>query len=783
VADREKLQLGRGKTGRKSTPKPKQPARPKPQPPADANRWERIVFFYKTRRAAKKRRLAAMSRRRRIARRFGIAGTWLLGFIAFLVIASVIAFYTIGDVPRPETLALPQVAEILYSDGTVMAKFGDQNRTIVPLSDVPPDVRWDVLSAEDRGFYSEPGVSIRGTIRAALSDVTGGNTQGGSGITQQYVKNAYLNDSRSLSRKLKELIIAVKLSREYSKDQILEFYLNTVYFGRGAYGIEAAAQAYFHVDVQKLSLVQGAVLAGLLQAPSAYDPSVNPTAARDRWNYVLDGMVKTHHMTAAQRAAAVFPAVVAPKDDTQLGVTGNTFLIEQRVLAELEAHGITRDDVFNRGLRIQTTIDRKAQAAALSAIHTTFGSLTSKQKNLKNSLVAINPATGGVLAYYGGSGPGVKNYAGTYDDFDYASQGVASPGSSFKPYTLATALQQTLNKQGTITLTSKVDGSSPAKIEGVKIFNDPSDAPFSHPNITVAYAMKYSLNTPFDQMALDVGPTNVKKTAVAMGIPATINGQPSLVDASGKTDFGIGIGDYKVHPINQAVGYATFANGGKYNPAYFVQKATDSNGNEVYSHDSHSSQAIDPKVANDVTLAMEPIAHNSGFGLADGRVSAAKTGTEGIFNDPNNNNSDAWTVGYTPQVAAEVWVGSGNSTTPIYNANGGQEYGRDLPGSTWKLFMDTYLAGKPKLPMAVKQMIGKGIDLTSPTNSPSTSASSSPSTSASSSPSTSASTSPSTSASSSASTSASTSPTSSCTPTILHPCPSSGAPSGAPPSG
>jgi len=779
VADREKLQLGKGKSGPKA---PKKPARPKPQPPADANRWERLVFFYKVRRAAKKRRLAAMSRRRRIARRFGIAGTWLLGFIAFLVIASVIAFYTIGDVPRPETLALPQVAEILYSDGTVMAKFGDQNRTIVPLSAVPKDVRYDVLSAEDRGFYSEPGVSIRGTIRAALSDVTGGNTQGGSGITQQYVKNAYLNDSRSLSRKLKELIIAVKLSREYSKDQILEFYLNTVYFGRGAYGIQAAAQAYFHVDVQKLTLEQGAVLAGLLQAPSAYDPSVNPSAARERWNYVMDGMVKTHHLSAADRAKAVFPNVAKPKTDTELGVQGNTFLIEQRVVAELEAHGVTKDDIFNRGLRIQTTIDRKAQAAALSAIRTTFSDLSSKQKNLKNSLVAINPATGGVLAYYGGSGPGVKNYAGKYDDFDYAYQGVASPGSSFKPYTLATALQQTLNKQGTITLSSKVDGSSPAEVEGVKIYNDPSDHDFSKPNITVAYAMEHSLNTPFDQMALDVGPTNVKKTAVAMGIPATINGEPSLVDANGNTDFGIGIGDYKVHPINQAVGFATFANGGKANPAYFVQKATDSNGNEVYTHDAHSKQAIDPKVANDVTLAMEPIAKSSGFALADGRVSAAKTGTEGIYNDPNGNNSDAWTVGYTPQVAAAVWVGSGNSTTPIYSKSGGQEYGRDMPGSTWKLFMDTYLKGKPKLPMATKQMIGTGIDLTTPTNTPSTSKSSSPSTSASTTPSTSTVTTPSNTPSTSPSTS--TTPTSSCTSGLLSTCgPGGGKTSGGPPSG
>ncbi|MCW2496680.1 transglycosylase domain-containing protein [Jatrophihabitans sp.] len=787
MADREKLHLGRAKP--KSGAKPRAP---KPQPPEGANFGQRLAFRYKVRRAAKKRRLAAMSRRRRVARRFGIAGTWLLGLIASLVIASVILFYTFGNVPRPETLALPQVAEILYSDGSVMARFGDVNRTIVSLDQVPVAVRYDVLAAEDRNFYSESGVSIRGTLRAALSDLTGGDTQGGSGITQQYVKNAYLNDSRSLTRKLKELAIAVKLSRQYSKDQILDFYLNTVYFGRGAYGIQAAAQAYFNEDVSKLTLVQGALLAGLLQAPSAYDPAVSPTKARERWGYVLDGMVKTGHLTKAQEAAAVFPKTISPKDDPQLGVDGWKYLIEQQVLAELQAHGISQDDVSNRGLKILTTINKQAQSAALTAIHTTFAHLTAKQKNMKNALVAVNPANGGVLAYYGGSGPGVKDYAGKVDYNDYAGVGLVAPGSSFKPYTLATALTQTLKKQGTITISSQYVGSQCVKIEGRSICNDPSDAGFSSSHVTVAYAMEHSLNTTFDEMAYNIGPSNVAKTAQAMGIPKTFNGKPSLVDANGQTGFGIGIGDYKVHPINQAVGFATIADGGLTNPAYFVQKATDSAGDVVYSHKKKSTRAINSRVANDVTISMEKVASSSGFALAGGRVSAAKTGTEGIYQDPKNNNSDAWTVGFTPQVSAAVWVGGGNSTIPIYNSAGGQEYGRDLPGRTWKLFMDTYLAKQPKEPMASKQMIGSGIDLATPTSTPTKSVSSSPSTSGSTSPSTSASSSPSTSASTSPSTSPSTgastsppatstappSPTGTCGHLLQRACTSSASPSG-----
>jgi membrane peptidoglycan carboxypeptidase len=199
-----------------------------------------------------------MSRGKRVARRFALAGTWALGIVAAVMVAAVLMFYSFTRVPAPSDLKVDQVASILYSNGKLMARVGTVNRTIVPLSQVPQHVRWAVIAAEDRGFYSEPGVSIHGTLRAALTDLRGHDSQGGSGITQQYVKNAYLNSERTLSRKLRELAIAVKLDRHYSKDQILAWYLNTIYFGRGAYGIEAAAEAYFGVPVTKLTVSQGA---------------------------------------------------------------------------------------------------------------------------------------------------------------------------------------------------------------------------------------------------------------------------------------------------------------------------------------------------------------------------------------------------------------------------------------------------------------------------------------------------------------------------------------------
>ncbi len=659
-----------------------------------------------------------MSRAQRIWRRIGLDFTWLLAFVAVITVAAVVLFYTLSNVPRPEDLPVPQVALVQYSDGSTLARIGTTNRIPVALSKVPKQVQWAVLAAEDRNFYSEPGVSIKGTLRAAINDLTGGDTQGGSGITQQYVKNAYLNSSRTLTRKLRELAIAVKLSRQYSKDQILEWYLNTVYFGRGTYGIEAASEAYFGRGVDKLNVAQGALLAGLLRAPSYYDPAANPTASKDRWKYVMDGLVSTRHLTAEQELATKFPKTKPYSDAQQSG--GPNDLIGAAVTRELEADGISEAEINTRGLRITTTIDRTAQADALAAIRQTFGDLTKQQRNMKNALVAVDPKTGAVLAYYGG--PNGKNYAGRPDYFDYAGQGWRPPGSSFKPYTLATALIRNLQgKKPAYAINSVVDGSQTRIIDGTPISNDPSDVQYSG-HVTLAFAMKVSLNTAFDGLASDIGPGSVAAVAHSAGIPATrADGTPTLQGANGKTGFGIGIGDYPVRPIDQAVGFSTFATGGVEHNGYLVQKVTDSTGHVLYEHHGSSHRAFDPKVANDVTLTLEPIAGFSDVGLAD-RPSAAKTGTEGIGSGPNiGKNSDAWMVGFTPQVSTAVWVGSGDSTHAIYSASGGMEYGRDLPGKAWKLFMDSYLSGKPVLSLPSTQQITEGQNLSaSPTPTPTT---------------------------------------------------------------
>lgn len=651
----------------------------------------------------KKRRLAKMSRRKRIFRRVGLTLTWLLGLCALMVTVLAVGVYSVVHVPSPDQLRTNQTAILQYSDGSTMATIDNgENRTNVALSQVPVYVRDAVIAAEDRGFYSEPGVSIKGTVRAALNDIRGGSTQGGSTITQQYVKNAYLSSDQTLSRKLKELAISLKLSRDYSKDDILENYLNTIYFGRQSYGIEAAAKAYFGVDISKVTVAQGALLAAVIKSPEYYDPAVTPAASKDRWNYVVAGMVTTGKLTQSAADLLTFPTTIKTKSVNSV-LDGPLGLVWRQVKAELSADGVDPATINTKGLRIETTIDKSAQTAAESAITENFTGLQSYQKNLLPALTAVNPANGAVLAYYGGS-----NGIG----YDYAN-GYRPPGSSFKPYTLATALSQNLQgKKPAYTLDSRFDGSYCVTIQATRICNDPGDEGVSG-FTTLAYAMKVSLNTTYDGLANAIGPANVAKTAHAMGISKTRTDtdKPTLVNAEGVTTFGIGIGDadYSVRPLDQAVGFATIANGGVTHQPYFISKVTDAAGNVLFQHKDDGVRSLDPKVANDVGLSVKPVADWSNVPLSNGRESGSKTGTAGIQAAPGeqqtNDNSDAWMVGYTPQVSAAVWVGTGK-TQPIYNSNHLPEYGSDLPGHIWKDFMDTYLAGKPNLPLPTKQMIG-----------------------------------------------------------------------------
>lgn len=656
-------------------------------------------------------------KRRRRRRRIILIG--LAGFV-LLLFGTLGAIYAALKIPLPATVTTNQVSVLTYADGkTELAKVGVENRTDVSISTVPKYVQQEVLAAEDRGFYKEPGVSVRGIGRAVINNLRGRDTQGGSTITQQYVKNAYLTQERTFSRKFKELAIAVKLDHKYSKDQILEWYLNTIYFGRGAYGIQAASETYFGKTVDKLSVSEGAVLASSIRSPALYDPQTHTQAAQDRWKFVLDGMVTEDWLSKEDRGKQQYPKVKDRSSGSALNAKGPEGYVVQQVKDELANAGFDEARLNREGLRVQTTLDKTSQDAAVAAVNQVFDG---QPGNLRQALVAVDPRSGSVLAYYGG-----KNGNG----FDYA-QAYRQPGSSFKPYTLATGLEQTLQatpesvaQQGKtpVTVHATYDGTSPRTFGGVEVHNSENS---QCPNCTVLDAMKRSINTVFYQMAGDIGPSNVADLAHRVGIADTRvdKGQRTL-QVDGVTDASIGIGRYEVRPIDQATGFATFANGGTMHPSHFVQQVTDAKGNVLYRSKQSGSQVLDAKVANDVTLSLRPIAASSRDPLNNDRPSAAKTGTAQL--GETKDNQDAWMVGYTPQISAAVWVGT-DRNEPLRDAAGRIVFGAGLPGKTWQAFMNAALANKSADSMADSAQVRSPIPPpASPSESPSQSPSSTPS--------------------------------------------------------
>ncbi|MEU6579791.1 transglycosylase domain-containing protein [Nocardia sp. NPDC046763] len=588
--------------------------------------------------------------------------------------------YSTVNVPQPGDLKNNQVATMFMSDGTsVLAKVipPEGNRTDVTIDQIPPHVRNAVIAAEDRSFYTNPGFSIQGFGRAFVGQLTG-NTDagGGSTITQQYVKNAMVGNEHSLTRKLRELVISAKMAKQWSKDQILAAYLNTIYFGRGAYGIDAASKAYFDKKVQDLSVAEGAVLAATIQQPSNLDPEKNPQGAQARWKYVLDGMVDGGNLPATDRANMQYPTVIpaaqAQKDKTL--DSGPEGLIKTQVLKELEAAGINEHDLNTEGLQITTTIDSKAQQAAVDAVTKVMDGEPDK---LRTALSSVDPKTGAVRAYYGGSdGQGL----------DYANQGLP-PGSSFKVFGLAENLE--MGKP-----LSTLYDSSPVTVHGITITNVEGE---QCGMCTIAEALKRSLNTSFYRMELDMpgnGPQKIADMAHKLGIPDTIPGVgKTLVEPDGSApNNGIVLGQYPVRTLDMASAYATLAAAGMYHAPHFVQKVVASDGTVLLDRgETAGEQRVSAAVADNVIDAMKPIAAWSrNHQLAGGRLSATKTGTN--QKDGSNENRDAWMVGFTPSLSTAVWVGTDQGDA-LRNASGGMIYGSGLPADIWKATMDGALKG------------------------------------------------------------------------------------------
>lgn len=608
--------------------------------------------------------------------------------VVLLIVLPMITFgmaYMIVKVPQPGDLRTNQVSTILASDGSELAKIvpPEGNRVDVNIDQIPVPVRNAVMAAEDRDFYTNPGFSLSGFARALKNNLTGGDLQGASTITQQYVKNALVGDARSgiggVVRKAKELVISTKMSGEWSKDQVLQAYLNIIYFGRGAYGISAASKAYFNKPVEQLTVAEGALLAALIQRPSTLDPAVDPEGAASRWNWVLDGMVTMGALSKEERAQQVFPPTVPPEQARAANVTtGPNGLIQRQVTKELlDLFNIDEQTLNTQGLQITTTIDPQAQQAAENAV-TKY--LDGQMPDMRSAVVSIDPKTGGVKAYYGGSDA---------QGFDFAQAGLPT-GSSFKVFALVAALEQGIG------LGYQVD-SSPVTLNGITITNVEGEGCGV---CNIAEALKRSLNTSYYRLMLKLknGPSDVADAAHSAGIAESFPGVDHTLSEDGKggpPNNGIVLGQYQTRVLDMASAYATLANSGVYHKPHFVEKVVNSRGEVLFdasTSDNSGEQRIPKAVADNVTAAMQPIAGwSNGHNLAGGRASAAKTGTNQLGD--TDSNRDAWMVGYTPSLSTAVWVGTTDGTQPLVNKGGGQVYGSGIPSDIWKATMDGALKG------------------------------------------------------------------------------------------
>ncbi|MGC1208595.1 MAG: transglycosylase domain-containing protein, partial [Ornithinimicrobium sp.] len=572
------------------------------------------------------------------------------------------------DIPDPNEFAESQSSIIYYADGeTEMARFtGGTNRESVPLSDVPDHVQKAMLSAEDRSFYENEGVSITGTARAAWTNLTSDSTQGGSTITQQYVKNYYLTSEQSYRRKFQELMISVKIDNELSKDEILERYLNTIYYGRGAYGTQTAAQAYFGKDASDLDVSEGAFLAAVTNAPSLLDPAYaegNQERAQERFDYIIDGMVSQGWLSEAEGDAATFPELAEPQaPEAAQGPTG--YIVEEvrkELVSDLD---ITDDDIDRGGLRITSTIVQKHQQAAENAVAQEMPA-TPDAEDLKVGLVAITPGDGAITAMYGGADYQVEQ-------LNIATQAPRQAGSLFKVFTLIAALEDDVSTLNTFPGFSprefEIPGEEPVEINN---FRDEQ-----YGDIDLRTATANSVNTVYVALNEQIGPENTSRVARELGLPEDTEG---LADDN-LTNV-LGTAAPTMVPMTNA--FAAIAADGELAEPYLVAAVTSTGGVYDFEADPQTTEVIDPDITADVTDAMtRVITEGSGFGAGDlGRPAAGKSGT-------SSNNVSAWFSGFTPQVAAAVTMYKGDGTEPMQDIAGvDQITGGSFPVAIWGEFM------------------------------------------------------------------------------------------------
>ncbi|MEU5215770.1 transglycosylase domain-containing protein [Streptomyces sp. NPDC020807] len=627
---------------------------------------------------------AKKRRPRRVLRT--LAGLALLG--ALLLGGAFVAGYLLVEIPPANAAALAQSNVYLYRDGTPIARDGEVNRENVRLEQIPLAVRQAVLAAEDRDFHTSRAVDPKAMVRAAWNTVTGKGRQSGSTITQQYVKNYYLGQEQTLSRKAKEFFIAIKLERETTKDDIFEGYLNTSYFGRNAYGVQAAARAYYGKDVERLDTAEGAYLASLLKAPSAYDVTTHPenrAKAVARWNYVLDGMVGEGWLGRTARATARFPVPQTTRAAT--GLSGQRGYLVQAVEEYLTGHGIVDEATLaGGGFRITTTLDRAKQETLVQAVEDRVVSRLDPARSPADRYVrvgaaAVDPATGKVLALYGGVDY-TQQYVNNATRRDY------QVGSTFKPFVFTAAVQSGAQTQqgAPITPYTLYDGTNRRPVEGWNggAYDPANEDDASYGEIAVGEATDLSVNAVYAQMAVDVGPAHVRRTAVALGLPAST---PDLTASPS-----IALGPATASVLDMASAYATLAAHGRHGTPGLVEAVT-KGGRSVDLPSRPSRQAVTREAADTTTSILRSVVE-AGTGTAAqaaGRPAAGKTGTA-------EDDKAAWFAGYTPELATVVALMGQDPESgrqePLYGALGLPRInGGGAPAEVWAQFTREALAG------------------------------------------------------------------------------------------
>ena len=593
-----------------------------------------------------------------------------IGFI-LAVLGFAFAYFTVS-IPDANSFVNSQSTIIQYADGQEIGRLGSENRTVVKLANIPLHVRQAVMAAEDRNFYTQSAVSPIGIARALFNNLKSGslNGQGGSTITQQYAKTAFLTPERTITRKVKELIIAIKLQNQMSKDDILESYLNTIYFGRGSYGIQTASEVYFGKSVSKLSVSQAAILASILRSPGYYDPSYskdNATRLKARWQYVIDGMVSQEWLTKDEAAKLSYPII---RDRVTSGaLAGPKGYVMSWVVHELTKLGFSEAQLQTGGYVIKTTLEKKNQEAAVKAMDTRGPKKA--PDSFHAALVSIRPGTGEVVAMYGG-----KDYLVT--QLNGATQSITQAGSSFKPFALVAALEQG------IPLTSIWRGKSPQVFDDVgkpyPVFNYSNE---QEGDINLLAATAHSINTIFVPLGIKAGLENVVDVARRAGIPNTVALMPTP---------SISLGVASPHVIDMASAYATFAANGTYATPYIIKEVLGSNKGVLYEGKIQAQQAFQPDVMADVTYALQQVTkYGTGGAAASGvnRPVAGKTGT-------TTDNASAWFNGYTPEFATTVAMFRDDATQSLNGIGGNYTFtGGTFPAQVWNSYTKLAQKGMP----------------------------------------------------------------------------------------